>query len=181
MPTLKETYKNDVAPKLREELSVKNVHALPVIEKVTINSGLSAKRDPKFIETILETIENIAGQKPVTTKARKSEAGFKIRQGMVLGAMVTLRGERMWSFLDKLVNVVFPRVRDFRGIPESAVDRDGNFNYGFREHLAFPEVSPDAVDAIHGLQVNIKTSATNREEGLALFRALGFPFIKSEK
>jgi len=180
MVTLKETYKKDIVKKLQEELQIKNIHALPSIEKVTLNSGLSAKRDAKFIDVILETFENITGQKPVKTLARKSEAGFKIRQGQVIGAMSTLRGERMWTFIDKLVNIVFPRVRDFRGIPESAVDRNGNFNYGFKEHLAFPEVSPDAVDVIHGLQVNIKTSATTREEGLALFRALGFPFKKKD-
>lgn len=180
MTTLKEKFKTQVISGLKKDLNVENIHALPVIEKVTLNSGLSAKRDPKFIEVILETLEKISGQKPVKTLARKSEAGFKIRQGMVIGAMATLRGDRMWSFLDKLVNVVFPRIRDFRGIPESAVDKNGNFNFGFREHLAFPEVSPDAVDVVHGLQVNIKTSATTREEGLALFRALGFPFKKQD-
>lgn len=180
MTTLKEKFKTQVIADLKKDLGVDNVHALPVIEKVTLNSGLSSKRDAKFIEVILETLEKITGQKPVKTLARKSEAGFKIRQGMVIGAMATLRGERMWSFIDKLVNVVFPRVRDFRGIPESAVDKNGNFNYGFREHLAFPEVSPDAVDVVHGLQVNIKTSAKTQEEGLALFRALGFPFKKKD-
>lgn len=180
MASLKEKFKTEVISGLKKDLGIENIHALPSIEKVTLNTGLSAKRDAKFIEVLLETLEKITGQKPVKTLARKSEAGFKIRQGMVIGAMVTLRGERKWSFLDKLVNVVFPRVRDFRGIPETAVDKNGNFNYGFREHLAFPEVSPDAVDVIHGLQVNIKTSATTREEGLALFKALGFPFKKKD-
>lgn len=178
MTTLKEKFIKEVVPSMEKELEIKNPHALPKIEKVTINSGLSSKKDPKFIETIQETLEKITGQKSVMTKARQSEAGFKIRQGMVVGAMVTMRGNRMWNFLEKLVKIVFPRIRDFRGIPESAVDKNGNFNYGFKEHLAFPEVSPDAVDAIHGLQVTIKTSATNHEEGLALFRGLGFPFIK---
>lgn len=180
MATIKEKYKKEIIPSLKKDLGIENIHALPLIEKITVNTGLSAKRDPKFIEVMVDTLEKITGQKPVITLARKSEAGFKIRKDMVVGAMVTLRHERLWSFMDKLVNVVFPRVRDFRGIPESAVDAHGNFNYGFREHLAFPEISPDAVDSIHGLQVTIKTSATNHEEGLALFRALGFPFKKSD-
>ncbi len=181
MTNIKQKYKKEVLPQLQKLMEGKNVHAVPRIEKIVINSGLNTKRDPKFIEVILETLQKITGQKPVATKARKSEAGFKIRQGMTVGAMVTLRNERMWSFLDKLVNIVFPRVRDFRGIPESAVDSAGNFNIGFKEHLAFPEISPDAVDNIHGLQVTIKTTATNHEDGLALFRSLGFPFKKEEK
>lgn len=178
---MKEQFHTKAVPELKKILGAENIHALPSIEKVTINSGLSAKRDSKFIEVILKTLEKISGQKPVTTKARKSEAGFKIREGQIVGAMVTLRGRRMWQFIEKLVHIVFPRIRDFRGIPESAVDKSGNFNFGFREHLAFPEISPDAVDAIHGMQVTIKTTATTQEEGLALFRALGFPFKKSEK
>lgn len=180
MSSLKITYNEKIAPQLKESLGIKSVMSVPKIRKVTVNSGLSAKRDAKFIDTIVETLRDITGQQPVQSKARKSIAGFKIREGMVLGAMVTLRGERMWSFIDKLVNVVFPRIRDFRGIPESSVDRDGNFNYGFREHLAFPEVQPDAVDRVHGLQVTITTTAKTHEEGLALFKALGFPFIKKD-
>lgn len=179
--SLKNLYKDSVMKSLQESLGVKNVHALPKIEKVTLNTGLSSKKDPKFIEVLTETLEAISGQKPVITKARLSEAGFKIREGQVVGAMVTLRGERMWDFLDKLVNITFPRIRDFRGIERSTVDRSGNFNYGFKEHLAFPEVSPDAVDQIHGLQVTVKTSAETKEEGMALFEALGFPFKKSDK
>jgi large subunit ribosomal protein L5 len=181
MERLKEKFNTKVIPQLKEELGVDNVFALPVIKKVTINAGLSAKKEPKFIEVLLETLEKISGQKPVATKARKSIAGFKIREGLVIGAMVTLRGKRMWDFIEKLVHVTFPRVRDFRGIPLTAIDRSGNFNYGFKEHLAFSEISPDAVDTIHGLQVNITTTATTREEGLALFKALGFPFKKSGK
>lgn len=178
MTQLKEQYQTKIVPALKEQLGVANVMSVPKIEKVTINSGLSSKKDPKFVEVILQTLERIAGQKPVATKARLSIAGFKIREGAVLGAMVTLRGARMWDFLEKLVHVVFPRVRDFRGIPESAVDAAGNFNYGFREHTAFPEIRADEIESIHGLQISIKTSATSREEGLALFKALGFPFKK---
>lgn len=178
MTQLKEQYNKTVVPALKEQFQVANVMSVPKIQKVTINVGLNAKKDPKFIDVIVETLRRITGQQPVTTKARKSIAGFKIREGMVLGAMVTLRGTRMWDFLEKLVHVVFPRVRDFRGIPESAVDAHGNFNYGFREHTAFPEIRTDEIESIHGLQVTITTTAGSREEGLALFKALGFPFKK---
>ncbi|MBU1126593.1 MAG: 50S ribosomal protein L5 [Patescibacteria group bacterium] len=181
MSILKEKYNSNVVPALKKEFGLKNNLEVPKVIKVTLNSGLSAKRDPKFIDIITDTLTKVSGQKPVTTKARKSESGFKIREGMIVGTMVTLRGGRMWSFLDKLVNVAFPRVRDFRGIPESAVDADGNFNYGFKEQLAFPEVDPDAIETSHGLQVSVTTTATSHAEGLALFTGLGFPFKKAEK
>ncbi|MBT3231070.1 50S ribosomal protein L5 [Candidatus Uhrbacteria bacterium] len=181
MNSLKEQYKSAVVPALKEQLGRKHVLQVPRIKKVTLNTGLSTKRDPKFMEVLLETLERISGQKPVQTKARLSEAGFKIREGMPIGAMVTLRGGRMWDFVEKLVNVSFPRIRDFRGIPESAVDTTGNFNYGFKEHTAFPEINANEVDQLHGLQVNITTTAETKEEGLALFKALGFPFKKNTK
>lgn len=180
MSILKEQYNTKVIPLLKEQFSFKNIHEVPHITKVTLNCGLNTKRDSKFIEVIEKTLRKITGQQPVKTKARKSEAGFKIREGMVLGAMVTLRGPRMWDFIDKLVNIVFPRVRDFRGIPETAVDAHGNFNYGFREHIAFPEVDSDEIDTIHGLQVTITTTAKTHEEGVAMFTGLGFPFKKSQ-
>ena len=181
MNSLKEQYKSAVVPALKEQLGRKHVLQVPRIKKVTLNTGLSTKRDPKFMEVLLEALERISGQKPVQTKARLSEAGFKIREGMPIGAMVTLRGGRMWDFVEKLVNVSFPRIRDFRGIPESAVDTTGNFNYGFKEHTAFPEINANEVDQLHGLQVNITTTAETKEEGLALFKALGFPFKKNTK
>lgn len=174
---IKETYAKEVAPALKEQFDLPAMR-VPKIKKVTINTGLSSKKDPKFIETMVNTLERISGQKPVVTKSRKSIAGFKIREGAANGAMVTLRGERMWDFLDKLVNVTFPRVRDFRGIEESTVDSHGNFNVGIKEHIAFPEVEADAIESLHGLQVNITTTAHNKEEGLALFKGLGFPFKK---
>ncbi|MCH8049102.1 50S ribosomal protein L5 [Patescibacteria group bacterium] len=180
MSILKEQYKTEIAPALKGQLGRKNLLAIPKIEKVTINSGLSTKRDPKFMDVITETLQRISGQQPVVTKARKSIAGFKIRTGMPVGAMVTLRGEYMWDFIDRLVHVVFPRVRDFRGIPGSAVDEQGNFNYGFKEHTAFPEIRADEIESIHGLQVSITTSAKTHDEGLALFKALGFPFQKNQ-
>ncbi len=174
---LKEKYKSEVMPTLKENFDLHTME-IPSIEKVTINTGLSTKRDAKFIETMVKTLESISGQKPVITKARKSIAGFKVREGMPVGTSVTLRGERMWAFLDKLVNITFPRVRDFRGIEESTVDSSGNFNVGFKEHIAFPEIEADAIESIHGLQICVKTSTKSREQGLALFKGLGFPFKK---
>ncbi len=181
MTRLKDTYKNEIVPALKEELGKKNVAEVPAMVKVTINSGLSTKRDAKFIENILSTLRAISGQEPVKTKARLSESGFKIREGMVIGAKVTLRGPRMWDFSEKLVQAIFPRVRDFRGIDDKAVDSAGNFNYGFREHTAFPEIPADEIESLHGLQVTITTTATSQEEGLKLFKALGFPFKSAVK
>ena len=181
MAILKEQYKTTVLPALTEQFGHQNPMQVARIEKVTINVGLSSNKDPKFIEVIERTLQRISGQKPVRTLATKSIAGFKIREGMVLGAMVTLRGDRMWEFLDRLVNVSFPRIRDFRGIDEKSVDKSGNFNYGFKEHVAFPEIDANEVESLHGLQVIITTTADSREEGLALFKGLGFPFKKAQK
>ena len=181
MAILKEQYKTTVLPALTEQFGHQNPMQVARIEKVTINVGLSSNKDPKFIEVIERTLQRISGQKPVRTMATKSIAGFKIREGMVLGAMVTLRGDRMWEFLDRLVNVSFPRIRDFRGIDEKSVDKSGNFNYGFKEHVAFPEIDANEVESLHGLQVIITTTADSREEGLALFKGLGFPFKKAQK
>lgn len=175
---LKQLYREQIVKQLREELGLPNATQVPKLIKVTINAGLNSKRDPKFIETLVDTLQKISGQKPVITKARLSIASFKLRAGMPVGAMVTLRGQRMWDFLDKLVYVAFPRVRDFRGIEERLVDKSGNINVGFKEQIAFPEVESDAVDALHGLQVTVTTTAGNREAGLKLFKALGFPFKK---
>lgn len=179
MSSLKERYTQTVVPALKQALGFKNDFQVTRLEKVTLNVGLSTKKDPKFMEVIVDTLRRISGQEPVKTKARKSIAGFKIREGNVIGAMVTLRGPRMWDFVDRLVNVTFPRVRDFRGIPTTAVDKHGNFNYGFKEHTAFPEINANEVDSLHGLQVNIKTTAETHEEGLTLFKELGFPFKKN--
>jgi large subunit ribosomal protein L5 len=178
MPALKEKYKSEIAAKLKSELGIENVNQVPKILKITLNTGLNAKRDPKFIEVLQNTLQKISGQKPVVTKARISISGFKVREGMPVGVMVTLRGERMWDFLEKLVNVTFPRIRDFQGIKENSVSTDGNFNFGIKEHIAFPEVESDAIDTLHGLQITITTTAGNREAGLALFKALGFPLKK---
>ncbi len=176
----KEKMQQVVVPALKQQFGYTNIHEFPRLVKVTINSGLGKGRDPKFVDTIVETLRKITGQQPMKTKARKSIAGFKVREGMVVGVSVTLRGERMWHFVDRLANIAFARIRDFRGIPESAVDLDGNFNYGFTEHTAFPEIPPDEVESLHGLQVTITTSAKNHEEGLVLFKGLGFPFVSKE-
>lgn len=176
------TYRSEIAPKLKERFGWKNVHEVPRIQKVTVNVGLSkALKDPRFMDVIESTITRITAQKPVKTLSRVSIANFKIRQGLAVGMKVTLRGKRMWEFLDKLANVSFARVRDFRGVPSSAVDAHGNFSYGFTEHTAFPEISPDEIDYVHGLQVNITTTAKSQEEGRAVFELLGFPFKKKDK
>jgi len=181
MQTLKEQFKTVVEPALRKEFGLKNVHEVPAVLKVTLNAGFGKGKDAKFADVVVDTLRRITGQQPVKTKARKSIAGFKIREGMVVGVTVTVRGKRMWDFLEKLSRVAFARIRDFRGIPESSVDKDGNFNYGFTEHTAFPEIRPDEVESLHGMQITITTTATNHAEGLALMKGLGFPFASKEK
>jgi len=175
--TLKEKYKTVVRPALTEKLGQKNPMALPKITSVTVAVGLShGLKDPKFTENAESVVTRITGQKPVKTKAKVSISNFKIREGMVVGLRVTLRGERMWSFLDKLVNVTFPRVRDFRGISIKHLDKNGNMSIGFREFLPFPEIRPEEIERVHGLQVTMATTAKNKKAGEALFRSLGFPF-----
>ena len=180
MSTLKQQYITTILPDLKVKLGRGNIFDVPKITKATLNVGLGATKDPKFIDVIIDTLRRISGQAPVKTLSRKSIAGFKVRENMVVGAMVTLRGERMWSMVEKLVHVAFPRVRDFRGISESAIDASGNFHYGFREHTAFPEVGTNEIESIHGLQISITSTARTHEEGLALFKALGFPFKTDE-
>jgi len=180
--SLQTFYKENVVPKLKEELKLKNTLAVPKITKVTLNIGLGqGVKEAKYIETSESTLRRITGQQPVKTKARVSISNFKIRKGMVIGTKVTLRGIRMWHFLDKLVNITLPRVRDFRGISAEAFDENGNYSIGFREHMSFPEIRPDEIEVIHGLQVTISTTAKNPEQSKALLTALGFPFKKDEK
>jgi large subunit ribosomal protein L5 len=179
MTTMKEQYQKEIAPKLQKELGLKSAMGVPKVTKVVVSVGLSAGlKDPKYLETVEQTLLRITGQKPIQTKAKKSIASFKIREGMIVGTMVTLRGQRMWDFLTRLVHATFPRIRDFRGIPESIVDAQGNLSIGFKENLAFPEIHSDEVERLHGLQVTVTTTAGNRENGLKLFHALGFPFQK---
>lgn len=178
---LKERYQKEIAPALKKEFELSNIWAVPRITKVTVNVGISAsQKDPKLPEVVQDVLTRITGQKPVATKARKSIAGFKTREGMVVGYMVTLRGPRMYDFIDKVIRVALPRVRDFRGIVPSSVDANGNLSIGFREHIVFPEIRSDEVEKLHGLEVTMATNAKDRVKGLALFRAFGVPFRTSD-
>ncbi|MEK9152628.1 MAG: 50S ribosomal protein L5, partial [Patescibacteria group bacterium] len=161
-------YDKDVVPKLQERFGMKNIMATPRFRKVVLNVGLkSGIKDPKFVEQAEKTLERISGQKPVKTLAKKSISNFKIRQGMVVGVMVTRRGRRMYDFLDKLINITLPRIRDFRGLSPKTLDARGNMSIGFREFISFPEIRPDEVEKLHGLEVAIVTDAKDREKGLA--------------
>ncbi|MBI4089866.1 MAG: 50S ribosomal protein L5 [Candidatus Kerfeldbacteria bacterium] len=163
-------------PKLQQQFGYANRHAVPRITKAVLNVGVGrAARDQKELETVVKTLERITGQKPVMTTARKSIASFKLRQGMPIGAMVTLRGKRLHHFLDKLIHVTLPRVRDFQGLNPTSFDRRGVYTIGLKEHLVFPEIASDNIDKIHGLGITVVTTASTPAEGLALLRALGFP------
>lgn len=170
-------YKETVAPALKEAFGYKNVMQVPRVSKVTINVGYGRHvKDKAYIENVEKTLGAITGQKPVHNKAKKSISNFKIRAGAEVAASVTLRGRRMYDFLDRLVSVTFPRVRDFRGISPKSFDKQGNYTIGLKEHIAFPEMDTDAVEKIHGLEVVITTTAENPKEGHALLKGLGFPF-----
>lgn len=174
---LKTLYQETVLPKLQEEFGYKNIHQVPKLLKVTVNRGLGeASQNAKALESSLAELATITGQKPVVTRARKAIAGFKIREGMPVGVMVTLRSERMYAFLDRLINLALPRIRDFRGISPNSFDGRGNYSLGIREQLIFPEIDYDTIDQIRGMDVSIITSAQTDEEGRALLKALGMPF-----
>jgi len=174
---LLEQLNKDIYPKLKQELGLINDMMVPKIEKVTINIGAGkVLTDKSYIDHVSETIRRITGQKPVLTKAKKSLATFKIREGMTIGAKVTLRGLRMYAFLEKLLKVALPRVRDFRGLSTKGFDKQGNYSIGIREHLIFPEINTDEVEKVHGLEVVITTTAKTREEGYVLLKLMGFPF-----
>lgn len=174
---LKSLYQETIVPKLKEQFGYQNIHQVPKLVKVTVNRGLGeASQNAKALESSLNEIATIAGQKPVVTRARKAIAGFKIRQGMPVGVMVTLRSGRMYSFLDRLINLALPRIRDFRGISPKSFDGHGNYTLGIREQLIFPEVEYDTVDQIRGMDISIITTANTDEEGRALLKELGMPF-----
>ena len=176
---LKEKYSKEIIPQLEEKLGFKNVKLAPRLVKVVLNVGFGRQvKEKELIAAIGRSLEKITGQKPVFTVAKKSIAAFKIRDGLVIGAKVTIRGQRMYDFVEKLVNIAFPLVRDFRGISEKSVDRGGNLTVGFKEYSSFPEIRLSEVDHVFGLEVCLTTSAKTREEGLELFRLLGFPFKK---
>jgi large subunit ribosomal protein L5 len=180
-----EYYKKKAVPELKEQFKYKNSLQVPKLEKVVLNAGLSkGLKDASLIEAVESTLSRISGQKPLKTKAKKSISNFKIRKGMVIGMKVTLRGKRMYDFVEKLIKVTLPRVRDFRGLSLDILDKNGNLNIGIKEHIAFPEIKADEIEKLHGLEIAIVSSAKSKKEGQALFTALGFPFrtdIKSEK
>ncbi len=174
---LKEKYNKEVVPKLMEQFEYTNIHQVPKLTKVTVNRGLGeASSNAKALEASISEIATITGQRPVVTRAKKAIAGFKIRQGMPVGVMVTLRSERMYAFLNRFVNLVLPRIRDFRGVSPKSFDGRGNYTLGLREQLIFPEISYDSIEQIRGMDITIVTTATTDEEGRALLRELGMPF-----
>ncbi len=179
---LKQTYKEKVVPALKEELGIQNPMLIPNLEKIVISVGAGeGSRDSKLLQNIQDTISLIAGQHAVVTRAKKSEAGFKIREGMPVGVMVTLRGERMWNFLQKLIYIALPRVKDFRGLPKNGFDGRGNYNFGLDEQLMFPEVDYDNIIKTHGMNITMVTTTENDKEAYKMLELLGFPFAKGGK
>jgi large subunit ribosomal protein L5 len=174
---LKERYQKEVAPAIAREFGIKNPMAIPRVEKVVLNMGMGeAIANAKILDTATDELRSITGQKPVVTKAKKSIASFKLRQGMPIGVMVTLRGDRMYEFLDRLVSIALPRVRDFRGVSPKAFDGRGNYTIGVREQLIFPEIDFNKVDKLRGMNISIVTTARNDEQARALLKGLGMPF-----
>lgn len=179
MARLKEMYRNEVAPSMMEKFGYKSVMEIPQIDKIVINMGLgNEKENPKGIEAAVNELTLIAGQKPVITRSKKSIANFKLREGMPVGAKVTLRGNRMYEFADRLINIALPRVRDFRGISANSFDGRGNYALGIKEQLIFPEIEYDKVDKIHGMDIIIVTTAKTDEESRELLKLMGMPFVK---
>lgn len=177
MARLKEKYKNEVAPAIAKEFGITNAMAIPKLEKIVVNMGLGEGiGNAKILDVAADELKAITGQKPVITKAKKSIAAFKLRQGMNIGAMVTLRGDRMYEFLDRLISVALPRVRDFRGVSAKAFDGRGNYTLGIREQLIFPEIDFNKVDKTRGMNISIVTTARNDEQARSLLKALGMPF-----
>jgi len=177
MPRLKDLYRQQIVPTLQKELGYKNVMQVPRLEKIVVNVGMGeALQNAKALDAVTEDLMKITGQKPVVTRARKSIAAFKLREGNPIGVRVTLRGNRMWDFLDRLCNIALPRQRDFRGISSDAFDGRGNYSLGLREQLVFPEIDYDKIDKIRGMEITIVTTARTDEEGFQLLRYLGMPF-----
>jgi large subunit ribosomal protein L5 len=177
MSQLKQIYEKEIVPLLKDKFAYKNVSQIPKLEKVVLNMGLGeAIHNIKLLESAVEELKLIAGQRPVITRAKKSIAAFKLRTGMPIGCMVTLRRQRMWDFLNKLVNIALPRVRDFKGVSGKAFDGAGNYSLGIKEHIIFPEIDYDKIDQIKGLNICVVTTARTDEEGKELLRLLGMPF-----
>ena len=176
-PRLKERYRNEIAPALRDEFSYGNVMQIPALTKIVVNMGVGeAARDAKLIEGAVRDLSTITGQKPAVARAKKSVAQFKLREGMPIGAHVTLRGDRMWEFLDRLLAIALPRIRDFRGLSDRQFDGHGNYTFGLTEQVMFHEINPDKVDRQRGMDITVVTTAINDAEGRSLLRQLGFPF-----
>jgi large subunit ribosomal protein L5 len=179
-PRLRDRYRSEIAPAMREEFSYANVMQIPTLTKIVVNMGVGeAARDAKLIEGAVRDLTVITGQKPAVARARKSIAQFKLREGMPIGAHVTLRGDRMWEFLDRLLSLALPRIRDFRGLSDRQFDGRGNYTFGLNEQLMFHEIDADRVDRQRGMDVTVVTTATTDEEGRSLLRRLGFPFKES--
>jgi large subunit ribosomal protein L5 len=179
VPRLKQRYAEEVVPKLRKEFGIENVMAVPRIERISLNMGMGeAIQNIKILDDAVEELSALAGQKPTITRAQKSIAAFKLREGMPIGARVTLRGDRMWEFLDRLISVALPRVRDFRGVPTKSFDGRGNYTLGIRDHLIFPEVDYNRVERPKGMNITIVTTAGNDERALYMLRELGMPFTR---
>lgn len=180
-PRLLEMYKQEIVPLLIKQFNYKNVMQVPKLHKITLNIGVGkATQDPKLLEDAVKDLEMIAGQKPVIRKAKKAISNFKLRQGMAIGSMVTLRGARMYEFLDRLINIALPRVRDFRGVSDKSFDGHGNFSLGIKEHIIFPEINVDKVNRIYGMDITIVTTAKTDAEAFELLKGFGFPFRKKE-
>lgn len=176
-PRLKQKYRAEIVPALREEFNYANIMQVPGLVKIVVNTGVGeAARDSKVIEGAIADLVKITGQKPKVTLARKSIAQFKLREGQAIGAHVTLRGDRAWEFLDRLVNLALPRIRDFRGLSDKQFDGSGNYTFGVTEQSVFHEIDQDKIDRVRGFDITVVTTATNDDEGRALLRALGFPF-----
>ncbi|MEU6175152.1 50S ribosomal protein L5 [Streptantibioticus parmotrematis] len=176
-PRLKQRYREEIAGKMRDEFSYENVMQIPGLTKIVVNMGVGdAARDSKLIEGAIRDLATITGQKPAVTKARKSIAQFKLREGQPIGAHVTLRGDRMWEFLDRLLSLALPRIRDFRGLSPKQFDGRGNYTFGLTEQVMFHEIDQDKIDRVRGMDITVVTTATNDDEGRALLRHLGFPF-----
>jgi len=179
VPRLKTRYREEIVPKIQKEFGIDNVMAVPRIERISLNMGIGeAIQNVKILDDAVEELAALAGQKPVITRAQKSIAAFKLRQGMPIGTRVTLRGDRMWEFLDRLISIALPRVRDFRGVPSKSFDGRGNYTLGIRDHLIFPEVDYNRVEKPKGMNITIVTTAGNDERALYMLRELGMPFTR---
>ncbi|MDN3238913.1 50S ribosomal protein L5 [Glycomyces tritici] len=180
-PRLKETYRSEIRPALQDQFKYVNIHQIPGLTKIVVNMGVGeAARDSKLINGALEDLTTITGQKPLVRRAKKSIAQFKLREGQAIGAKVTLRGDRMWEFLDRLLAIALPRIRDFRGLSDQQFDGNGNYTFGLTEQSVFPEIDQDKIDRVRGMDITLVTTAKTDDEGRAFLKLLGFPFKEND-